>query len=117
MKPTALVFKDPKCRSLLLEELIMAKAATTSDAPGKGAEGVAQSRTGAASTGPSAGPDAVGTSPVEARVVSDSTSAPEIPGSEFLGRGVYLSPRQPYELKDFLLTRTRKSRLLNIHAG
>jgi hypothetical protein len=98
----------------------MAKAATTSDAPGASAESAAQSRTGAASTAPSAGPDAVGTSPVEVGkpvVVSDSTSAPEIPGSEFLGRGVYLSPRQPYELKDFLLTRTRKSRLLNIHAG
>ena len=98
----------------------MAKTATTSDAPGAGAENVAQSRTGAASTAPSAGPDAVGTSPVEARrppVVSDSTSAPEIPGSEFLGRGIYLSPRQPYELKDFLLMRgTGKSRLLNINA-
>ena len=98
----------------------MAKAVTTSAATGEGAEGVAQSLTRAASTAPSAGPDPVGTSPVEARrraVVSDSTSAPEIPGSDFLGRGVYLSPRQPYELKDFLLRRgTRKSRLLNIDA-
>ena len=61
----------------------MAKAATTSDAPGASAESAAQSRTGAASTAPSAGPDAVGTSPVEVGkpvVVSDSTSAPEIPG-------------------------------------
>ena len=98
----------------------MAKAATTSDAPGASAESAAQSRTSAASTAPSARPDAVATSPVEVGkpvVVSDSTSAPEIPGSEFLGRGIYLSPRQPYELKDFLLMRgTRKSRLLNINA-
>src|SRR5215472_2906169 len=47
----------------------------------------------------------------------EGTSASEIPGSQFLGRGVYLSPRRPYELKDFLLRRgTPKSRLLNINA-
>jgi hypothetical protein len=104
----------------------MAKARVASNASSETAEGAAaRSRSDTASTAPSAEQSAAAAP--AATVPSGETrkstaasrppgSAPEIPGSELLGRGIYLSPRHPYELKDFVLKRgMRKSRTLSIN--
>jgi hypothetical protein len=104
----------------------MAKAQVTSNATSGSTEGAAaRSPSDTASTAPSAdqsaaaAPAATISSGETRRTTAASRppgGAPELPGAELLGRGIYLNPRHPYELKDFILKRaTRKGRTLSIN--
>jgi hypothetical protein len=86
--------------------MVTADSATTVphvEAPG----GTAPSRTDSASAVPTAGQGAPNAGPPAGSGPSD---AQVIPGAELLGRGIYIKPGQPYELKGLLLNAQEESK-------